>query len=114
EQEALNDEILSNAENISKIRRLMSQSDKPEIALLHKQLAEQVPVFREKLRLLQEEIRRVKGEDEPRYPGRIVCRRILYSGVDVFAGSLMLQRDHRNLEHCKLCIAKGDWAVGLA
>jgi uncharacterized protein (DUF342 family) len=114
EREALSAEIKSNAENLSKIRLLMNQSDKPEIGALYKQLAEQTPILREKLHLLDAELRRVKGEDEPRYPGRIVCRRILYSGVDVFAGSLMLQRDHRNLEHCKLSIEKGDWVVGLA
>jgi uncharacterized protein (DUF342 family) len=114
EREALNAEIKSNAENISKLRLLMSQSDKPEIGILHKQLAEQMPARREKLRLLDEDIRRVKGEDKQRYPGRIVCRRILYSGVDAFAGNLMLQRDHLNMEHCKLRIDKGDWVVGPA
>jgi uncharacterized protein (DUF342 family) len=114
ERESLQAEIKSNAENVSKLRLLMSQSDKPEIGILHKQLAEQLPARREKLRLLDEDLRRVKGEDKARYPGRIVCRRILYSGVDVFAGSLALQRDHRNLEHCKLCIDKGDWVVSSA
>jgi uncharacterized protein (DUF342 family) len=114
ERAALNDEFKSNTDNISKLRLLMSQSDKPEIGALYKQLSLQSAVFREKLRLLDEEIRRVKGEGESEYPGRIVCRRILYSGVDMFAGSLMLQRDHSNLEHCKLCLENGDWAVGLA
>ncbi|MDR2295164.1 MAG: FapA family protein [Clostridiales Family XIII bacterium] len=114
EREALQAEIKSNAENVSKLRLLMSQSDKPEITALHKQLTEQLPARREKLRLLEEELRRVKGEDMPRFPGRIVCRRILYSGVDVFAGSLALQRDHQNLEHCKLCMDRGDWLVNPA
>jgi uncharacterized protein (DUF342 family) len=114
ERDALSAEIKASAENISKLRLLMSQSDKPEIGVLHKQLAEKLPVLRENLRLLDEEVRHVKGEGEPRYPGRILCRRILYSGVDVFAGSLMLPRDHLNLEHCKLYIDKGDWVVGLA
>jgi uncharacterized protein (DUF342 family) len=113
EQETLQEEIKSNAENISKLRLLMGQSDKPEIALLHKQLADRMPILKNRLRLLSEEIRRVKGAGA-QYPGRIVCRRILYSGVDLFAGSLMLPRDHRNLEHCKLSIDNGDWVVGLA
>jgi uncharacterized protein (DUF342 family) len=114
EREALNAEIKANTENISKLRLLMNQSDKPEISALYKQLVGQMPSLREKLRLLDAEIRRVKGEEEQRYPGKIICRRILYSGVDLFAGSLMMQRDHTNLEHCKLSIDKGDWAVGLA
>jgi uncharacterized protein (DUF342 family) len=114
EREALNAEIKTNAENISKLRLLMSQSDKPEIAALHKQLSGQMPSLRERLRLLDADIRRVKGDETPRYPGKIICRRILYSGVDLFAGSLMMQRDHSNLEHCKLYIDKGDWVVGLA
>ncbi|MDR2356109.1 MAG: FapA family protein [Clostridiales Family XIII bacterium] len=114
ERERLCAAIKSNAENVSKLRLLMNQSDKPEIAMLHKQLAEQAPMLKGKLRLLEEELLRVKGEGKAQYPGRIVCRRILYSGVDIFAGGLMLQRDHRNLEHCKLSIDGGDWAVGLA
>ncbi|MDR2088285.1 MAG: FapA family protein [Clostridiales Family XIII bacterium] len=114
ERETLNAEIKSNAENISKLRVLMGKSDKPEIGALHRQLADRMPVLREKLRLLDEEISRVRGDDAQRYPGRIVCRRILYSGVDAFAGNLMLQRDHLNLEHCRLCVDRGDWVVGLA
>jgi uncharacterized protein (DUF342 family) len=114
EREALNAEIKSNAENVAKLRLLMGQPDKPEINVLYKQLKEQTPVLREKLRLLEEEIRRVKGEAEQGYSGRIICRRVMYSGVDVFAGSLMLQRDHTNLEHCKLYIDKGEWVVSLA
>lgn len=114
ERETLSGEIKANTENVSKLRLLMAQTDKPEIAVLHKQLAEQTPALRERLRLLDEDIRSARGEGKSAYPGRIVCRRILYSGVDVFAGSLMLQRDHLNLEHCKLCIDKGDWVVGLA
>jgi uncharacterized protein (DUF342 family) len=114
EHEKLSAELKSNTENISKLRQLMKQSDKPELGALYKQLAEQAPGQRERLRLLDEEIRRVKGEDESRYPGSIVCRRILYSGVDLFAGSLMLQRDHSNLAHCRLSIDRGEWVVGLA
>ncbi|MDR1573567.1 MAG: FapA family protein [Clostridiales Family XIII bacterium] len=114
ERETLNAEIKANAENISKLRLLMNQSDKPEIAALYKQLMGQMPSFRERLRLLDGEIDRIKGEGESRYPGRIVCRRILYSGVDLFAGGLIMQRDHSNLEHCKLYMDKGDWVVTLA
>jgi uncharacterized protein (DUF342 family) len=113
ERETLNAEIKAHAENVSKLRLLMSQSDKPEIAALYKQLVGQTPGFKERLRLLDEEIRRVKGEGEARHPGRIVCRRILYSGVDLFAGGHMMQRDHSNLEHCKLYMDKGDWVVAL-
>ncbi|MDR1246326.1 MAG: FapA family protein [Clostridiales Family XIII bacterium] len=114
EREALNVELKANAENVSKLRHLMGQTDKPEVGLLHKQLMGQAPILREKLHLLDDEILRVKGEGVSDCPGSIVCRRILYSGVDIFAGSLMLQRDHSNLEHCKLCLDKGDWTVGLA
>jgi uncharacterized protein (DUF342 family) len=114
EREELNAEIKSTTENISKLRQLMSRSDKPEVTTLYKQLMEQSQVLREKLRLSDAEIRRTKGEEEQRYPGKIICRRIMYSGVDLFAGSLALQRDHSNLEHCKVCIEKGDWTVGLA
>jgi uncharacterized protein (DUF342 family) len=114
EREALNAELKSNAENVSKLRHLMVQTDKPEIGALHKQLMGQAPVLRERLHLLDEEILRVKGEGGSDCPGSIICRRIMYSGVDVFAGSLMLQRDHTNLEHCKLCLDKGDWVIGLA
>jgi uncharacterized protein (DUF342 family) len=114
EREALNAEIKSNAENVSKLRLLMNQSDKPEIAALYKQLMGQSPGFKERLRSLDGEIRRVKGEEEARYPGRIVCRRILYSGVDLFAGNVAMSRDRSNLEHCKLYVDKGEWVVGSA
>jgi uncharacterized protein (DUF342 family) len=114
EREKLSAELKSNAENVSKLRLLMGQSDKPEIGALYRQLMEQAPGFREKLRLLDEDIRRVKGENKSSYPGHIVCRRILYSGVDLFAGNLMMQRDHSNLEHCRLHIDRGEWTVGLA
>jgi uncharacterized protein (DUF342 family) len=114
EREKLSGELKSSAENISKLRQLMNQSDKPELGALYKQLMEQTPGLRDKLRLLDDEIRRVKGENASSYPGHIVCRRILYSGVDMFAGNLMMQRDHSNLEHCRLHIDRGEWAVGLA
>jgi uncharacterized protein (DUF342 family) len=114
ERAALGEELKSNTDNVSKLRLLMNQSDKPEIGALYKQLVEQAAVLRERLRLLDEEIGRVKAEMGAEYPGHIVCRRILYSGVDLFAGSLIMQRDHTNLEHCKLFLDNGDWSVGLA
>jgi uncharacterized protein (DUF342 family) len=112
-RDKLKGELKTHSENAAKVRALMDLSDKPELNVLFKQLTEQSLEVRARLRLIEEELRQARGDEDDRFPGAVVCRRILYSGVDVFAGGLILQRDNSDIEHCRLHLGKGDWVKGL-
>ncbi|MDR3294354.1 MAG: FapA family protein [Clostridiales Family XIII bacterium] len=115
-RDALRDELKAHTDNITKIRNLLSKADKPEMEQLLKQMTEQLPPLKEKLHVAEEAVKQATGGDPGgnRFPGSIRCRRILYSGVDIFAGHLMMQRDQSDLEHCRLYLDKGEWVKGLA
>ncbi|MDR1134991.1 MAG: FapA family protein [Clostridiales Family XIII bacterium] len=106
--------INGNTDNLTKVRKLMSVSDKPELHNLYRQLSEQIIAAKDELRIIDGEIKDLKNGGSERFPGAVLCRRIMYSGVDVFAGSLMMMRDQSNIEHCKIHLENGEWSHGLA
>ncbi|MDR1572007.1 MAG: FapA family protein [Clostridiales Family XIII bacterium] len=108
--EKAKEDLRLQTENVNKIRSLMDRADRPELNSLYKQLAAQLPPLREELRIAEAGLKELTADTGERFPGCIVCKRIIYSGADLFAGSLMMARDMSNIEACRLYIDKGDWA----
>jgi uncharacterized protein (DUF342 family) len=106
--------VKNSEESIAKVRKLMRQSGNDGLARLYRQLTEQLPAANEELMKIEEELKAIRADDSERFPGSIICRRVMYPGVDVFAGNMMMMRDQSNIEHCRLYLKNGEWARGLA
>ncbi|MDR0424656.1 MAG: FapA family protein [Clostridiales Family XIII bacterium] len=113
-QEAARASINSDNENLTKVRKLIDVSDRPELQDLYRQLTERIIAAKEELRAAESGIAALKNSVSERFPGSVLCRRIMYSGVDLFAGGQMMMRDQSNLEHCRIRFEDGEWANGLA
>jgi uncharacterized protein (DUF342 family) len=113
-KESAKGSISSDTENLTKVRKLIDVSDRPELQDLHRQLTERIIAAKDALRAAESEIAAFKNSSSERFPGSVLCRRIMYSGVDLFAGGHMMMRDQSNLEHCRIRFEDGDWSNGLA
>ncbi|MCL2164987.1 MAG: FapA family protein [Oscillospiraceae bacterium] len=114
ERDHTKQKINTHKENISKLRDMGAVSNTTELDLLHKQLTEQLRLMTGRLFELESELRNLRIEEAEQYPGIIRCSKIMFPGADVYAGSLMMPRDHSKLEHCKIHLGNGNWVKGLA
>jgi hypothetical protein len=99
---------------LSKLRAVETIPPNSELDIALKQLANLLPVLTQRLMGVELELKKVEAEENEKYPGSIKCSKIIFPGVDFSAGNLTMQRDHLNLEHCRLRIDNGDWVRGLA